>query len=466
MPWLQGSAAGRGAHPHSQGGRAIVHSAPSNPLPVKKVLIVSPHFPPINAPDMQRVRLALPYLRALGWEATVIAVGPELVEGGVRDPLLERTYPADVRVIRVGGIDPRKTRWLGVGNLWWRCGRGVREAGERLLREEKFDLVFFSTTQFAAFELGPAWRREFGVNYVLDYQDPWVNDYYARTGTRPPGGRLKYGLSQWQARRAEPMVLRDAAGVVAVSDSYAAMLQRLYPWFDPARVRVLPFGASEIDFTVVQEHRPAVPLVDFADGNLHFVYTGRAGPDMRPALQILFRGYAQFRRAQPAAAGRMRFHFIGTGYAPPPLGEDSVLPVAREEGVAEVVAEHRYRVPYFDALYYLRHAHALVAIGSDDATYSASKVYPCVLARRPLLLVFHERSLVLQFAREVGAGHAVSFAGTREAEVNAAAERVATEWFAGGAHERIAAVDAGAMQPYSAEGMTRRLVEVFAAAAG
>ena len=58
------------------------------PVLVKKVLIVSPHFPPINAPDMQRVRLALPYLRELGWEPTVIAVGPDLVEGGVRDPLL------------------------------------------------------------------------------------------------------------------------------------------------------------------------------------------------------------------------------------------------------------------------------------------------------------------------------------------------------------------------------------------
>ena len=42
---------------------------------VKKVLIVSPHFPPLNAPDMQRVRMSLPYFAAEGWEPVVLALG-------------------------------------------------------------------------------------------------------------------------------------------------------------------------------------------------------------------------------------------------------------------------------------------------------------------------------------------------------------------------------------------------------
>jgi len=73
---------------------------------VKKVLIVSPHFAPTNAPDMQRARLALPYFKELGWEPVVLAVAPEFIEGGVLEPLLESTYPADTRIIRVKGISP------------------------------------------------------------------------------------------------------------------------------------------------------------------------------------------------------------------------------------------------------------------------------------------------------------------------------------------------------------------------
>ena len=157
------------------------------PRPPRKVLIVSPHFPPVNAPDMQRIRLALPYLRALGWEPVVLAVAPDLVEGGVLEPLLEQTYPADIRVIRVRGIPQRATRLVGVGSLWLRCGRALRAAGDRLLRGERFDLVFFSTTQFDAFTLGPRWKAMFGLPYILDYQDPWINNYYGLTNTSARG---------------------------------------------------------------------------------------------------------------------------------------------------------------------------------------------------------------------------------------------------------------------------------------
>ena len=65
---------------------------------VKTILIVSPHFPPINAPDHQRVRMALPFFKECGWEPVVLAVNPEHVEG-VRDPLLAQTLPSDLRVV-------------------------------------------------------------------------------------------------------------------------------------------------------------------------------------------------------------------------------------------------------------------------------------------------------------------------------------------------------------------------------
>lgn len=429
---------------------------------MKKVLIVSPHFPPVNAPDMQRVRLALPHLRALGWEPVVLAVGPDYVEGAVIDPLLEATYPADVRVIRVAGVKPGKTRWAGIGNLWWRCGRALAAAGEALLAVEKFDLVFFSTTQFPAFALGPKWRKWFGVPFVVDYQDPWVTDYYSRTKTRPPGGWLKFTLAQWGAKRDEPRVLRAAAGAVAVSDSYPEMLARLYPWYDARRMRVLPFGASAVDLEVATRHRPATPLVDFDDGYFHQVYTGRSGPDMAESLAMFFRGFARFRATHPETAKLMRFHFIGTGYAPPPLGEEAVMPVARAEGVAEHVTEHCYRVPYFDTLHYLTRAHALIAVGSNDATYSASKIYGYVLSRKPLLLIFHERSLVLKFAREVKAGLALSFAGAQD--IDRVAGDVERQWFADGGNTRVAAWSEEAFRAYSAEAMTAGLVEVFESA--
>jgi hypothetical protein len=430
---------------------------------MRKVLLVSPHFPPVNAPDMQRVRLALPYLRENGWEPVVLAVTPDSVEGAALDPLLEATYPSDIRVVRVAGLTPRLTRWAGVGSLWWRCGRALRQAGDALLATERFDAVFFSTTQCDAFKLGPRWRACFGVPYVLDYQDPWVNDYYERTGARPPGGRIKYAFAQWRARRAEPVVLRDAASVVSVSSAYAAMLQRLYPWFDPRHVRLLPFGASEADFMVAEHHRPARPLIPFGDGNVHLVYAGRCGDDMAYALSVLFRALRRYRTSHPDEAARLRLHFIGTDYAPPPLGCDRVLPLAEAQGVGDLVAEHRYRVPYFDALYYLRQADALLAVGSDDPSYAASKIFPYLLARRPLLMLYHEDSLVLQCAAAAGAG--VRFAFNAQSDPAPLAAAVWRDWFVAVAHRRPAEFDARGFAPYTARELTRELAGILVAAA-
>jgi hypothetical protein len=437
----------------------------SDPLPQpprRKVLIVSPHFAPINAPDMQRVRLALPYLRGCGWEPVVLTIDPDLIEGGVVETLLENTYPADIRIVRARGLAPKATRWAGIGSLWLRCGGALRRAGETLLREGKFDLVFFSTTQFDAFTLGPRWKAMFGVPYVLDYQDPWVNDYYRRTHTPPPGGTLKFALSQWLARRREPEVVRQASGLVAVSGAYGPMMARNYPWFDPVSMKLLPFGAAEQDMATARKHRPDRPIVPFGDGYFHHVYAGRCGPDMSTALTIVFRAFKKFLAARPSEAERVRFHFIGTDYAPPPLGREWAMPVAKAEGVEAFVLEHCQRVPYFDALHYLINADALLAVGSNDPSYSASKIFPYILANRPMLVVFNRGSPVVDIVNAVSAGQRYTFDDANDVDllVNA----VADDWFLGGKMRTLARSDPSAFVPYMAESMSRQLAGHFDAA--
>ncbi len=429
---------------------------------MRRILVVSPHFPPVNAPDMQRARMALPLLRSRGWDPVVLAVDPASVEGAVLDPLLEQTYPADIEVVRVRGVSPRLTRPFGLGSLWLRCGRALRRAGERILAREKFDLVFFTTTQFDAFTLGPLWLRRFGVPYVLDYQDPWVNDYYARNGVRPPGGRMKYWFSQYTARRREPAALRGAAGVVAVSSSYGPEMAARYPDLDAARVRHIPFGASAADFDAARRHSPARPLVPFGDGRTHFVYAGRCGPDMNLSLTMLFRAFRRHLELAPGEAGRMRFHFIGTDYAPPPLGRYWAMPVAEREGVAEHVSEHCYRVPYFDTLHYLSKADALIVVGSNDPTYSASKIFPYLLARRPLLTIAHQASLMLRLTKARGLDCSYGFElGIPEPEVISMSEVIRREWFEREGWRRAPAADVSDLAEHTAEGMTDRLVEIF-----
>ncbi|EFA71936.1 hypothetical protein CRD_02454 [Raphidiopsis brookii D9] len=36
--------------------------------------------------------------------------------------------------------------------------------------------------------LGRIWHDKFNIPYVLDFQDPWLSDYYEKSGVTPPGG--------------------------------------------------------------------------------------------------------------------------------------------------------------------------------------------------------------------------------------------------------------------------------------
>jgi hypothetical protein len=353
----------------------------------RRVLIVSPHFPPINAPDHQRVRMALPFYREFGWHADVLAVAAEDVEAPHDEDLL-RTLPPRAEIVRARALPVHLTRRLGLGNLAWRALPGLYAAGSRLLRRRRYDLIFFSTTQFATMALGPLWKARFGVPYVLDFQDPWRTDYYARRRIAPPGGARKYAFARATAALLEPLVVPHAAHIITVSRSYAHALQRRYAGLSARDFTVLPFGGSARDFKIagMRDCPAGEPEVR------RWVYVGAAGSVMRRALALLFHSIALERAVQPHAWDDIRLEFIGTSYAPPGREAPSVLPVAREFGLDALVREQPARVPYLESLRRMQEADVLLVLGTDDAAYSASKTATALMAGRPLLALVHERS--------------------------------------------------------------------------
>ncbi|MEB3209655.1 MAG: hypothetical protein VKK63_12180, partial [Synechococcus sp.] len=175
------------------------------------LLFVSPRFPPISAADAQRLRLVLPHLAAQGCSAEMLAVDPVCCSEGL-DPWQVEHLPSEVPVHRVHGLSQRWAMLPGLGSIEARCYRALAHAGSRLLRRKHVDAVYLSTTAFGCFRLGPLWKRRHGVPFLLDYQDPWVNDHYRRhPEINPPGGRLKYAVVDRLHRLQEPRVLRHAA---------------------------------------------------------------------------------------------------------------------------------------------------------------------------------------------------------------------------------------------------------------
>lgn len=429
------------------------------------VLIISPRFPPTNAADHHRVRMALPFIGEFGWDAQVLAVDPDYVPNE-KDPLLEQTLPEKFSLARVVPFKETFARMIGIGSLGLRSYMALQKQGDRLLKQGNFDLVFFSTTEFPVIGLGVGWKARFATPFVIDLQDPWVSDYYSGQGAaRPPGGRFKYSVMQALARYQEPRALRACSGVISVSPAYPEMLAKRYPWFEKTLCRVLPFAAPGGDFDVLASN--PVPLPDYfkAWQGRRWVYVGRGGPDMAFALRCFMQALAEIRRENPGQWNDLRIFFIGTEYAPAERARSSVLPVAKECGVADLVVEEPNRIPYFQALACLKNADALVVPGSDDPFYTASKIYPYIQAEKPLLAIFHAQSSVVSLVEKTNAGAVAPFVETSDLELIRVSREIIAKWFRGGASQKPA-TDWGAFQPYTAREMTRKLCAFFDQAIG
>lgn len=347
-----------------------------------RVLVVSPHFPPVNAPDMQRARQALPHLAAQGWEAEVLAIDPGDVTAPL-DPLLCGSLPPGTPVHRVRAPIGALGRLLQRTSLGPRAQPAIERAGDRILAARPFDLVFFTTTQFAVLSAGRGWLARHRVPYVVDWQDPWVTDYYHRPGApRPPGG-WKYRFAAHTARRQEGPALAHAAGVVSVNPPYLRQLEERYPWMARKPRAVIPFGVEESDYE--RARLPdVVPGFPRRPGARHLVSVGAAGPVMRPAIELLLHGLRQW-LAAGGLRETLRLHFIGTSYAPSGAQVPSVTPLAAAAGVADMVDEQPTRLGHFQALRTLVEADGILLLGSDNASYSPSKIATIAWARRPVL---------------------------------------------------------------------------------
>jgi len=355
---------------------------------------------------MHRVRQGLPYFKQLGWEPVVITVDEQYAGAYSRDELLLHTIPEDIEVHRVKALTEKHTRKIGLGSLSIRAYWHIRKKGNELLKNRKFDLVYFSTTAFHVMALGPVWKRKFKVPFVLDIQDPWRNDFYLDkpASERPPKFVVAYNIDKYLEAKTVPF----ADGIISVSKAYNDTFLRRYPVLRESQCRVITFGAADRDIAVMKQfvHQSSIAL--FPD-KINAVYAGRGGHDMAYAAEIIFKAFAKGLKKDPEKFSKMHFWFVGTSYATAGKGSPTFYPVAMKYDVATYVTEHTDRLPYFESLYLQDKAQLLILPGSTDTAYTASKIYSCVLLNKKMLAVFSKTSSVVDMLHEIHFGEVVAF---------------------------------------------------------
>jgi glycosyltransferase involved in cell wall biosynthesis len=394
--------------------------------------MVSPHFPPDTSAGTHRVRLLAPHLPSFGWEPTVVTVDPAAYEGRL-DPDLGGLVPGTLRVVRVPAWPVALTRRLGVGDLGLRALSGLWTACARLLAREPFDALFITVYPTYPALLGPRLKARYRVPFVLDYQDPWVGAWVLEVGGAADGSAdLKSRVTRAIAARLEPHVVRHADALTAVSArTYEDVLARVGD-ARPRACAAIPLGFEDADVEALRRAPRVNRWFDPADGLVHICYVGTVLPKGVPVLRQILAALREMKAGSPALYRRLRLHFLGTSNQRDPSSAERVMPHAREIGVADAVDEVPPRLDYLDALNVQVSASALLLMGSTEPHYTPSKVFPALLAGRPIVAVYHQASSVVSILRAASVDASVtSFADEGSLEevvrpVRAAFERLAT----------------------------------------
>jgi len=336
-----------------------------------------------------------------------MTVHPDFIESYSSDELLLQTLPTDVKIHYVKAWKVELTKRFGLGSLSIRSFFHFRKKGDLILKDKRFDLIYFSTTAFHVMALGPYWKKKFGIPFILDMQDPWRNDFYLDKPKkeRPPKFFISYNID----KLLEGITIPKADGVISVSEGYCKIFAERYGYLRSKCV-VIPFGAMPEDYTVMRRHfKQQHNKVHLPGDKLNIVYIGRGGHDMQFSVTAFLKALQRGISLNAALFKNVHCWFIGTSYAKAGTGYKTIQPLAEAAGVGEKVTEITDRLSYFATLSTLSQADILFIPGSTDKSYTASKIYPYVLAKKPMLSIFHQESSVVEFMNRTSAGVCVTF---------------------------------------------------------
>lgn len=354
----------------------------------RTALILAHGFPPAGGPGVQRSLKFVKYLPEYGWNSVVITATAR--DYPVLDPDLEVDVPAGTPIFRLRAYDinmlrPRFQR-LGMGkllsainaamflpdaNLPWalRARAAVKEAMGR----QRAQVVYSSSSPTSAHLLGLWAHRTFGLPWVADFRDPWVDN------------ELTPYLPGYRAinRRQERQVLRQADRIVTVSEPIADVLRRLSGRANDVLVIENGFDTSDV---------PRLPPPHTE--RFTIIYTGEFSRVRRPDAfiaaidRLVEEGHIPYAQFRVAFAGKDIYRFIPDR---PPYEQLGYLG--------------------HDALIELRENSDLLLLIHNDTDksrgYFGGKFYEYLGSNRPILAITGADNVAAERLRQARAGTVV-----------------------------------------------------------
>lgn len=192
----------------------------------------------------------------------------------------------------------------------------------------------------------------------------------------------------------------------------------------------MPYGAEPDDLDASARHGVMPPDFRRGKGEVNICFTGALQPHGTELIRAVLLALRELRTSGSPLGSRVRLRLYGTSNLTWGHNRHAVLPLAHELGVGDMVTEIPERIPYLSALAVLRASDVVLVMGSTDQYYHASKLYPAIVAGRPILAICHAQSNICTVMRDTAAGATVTFSDPRQLAGRVAEIRQAIETLA------------------------------------
>ena len=377
---------------------------------LKKVLIVSRAFPPINASGAIRVGKLAKYLSDFGWEPIVLTVknmgrlqGSLPVEINpkniVRIPYFDLSHSLMQLVgdNEAGNGDDRsdiciKSKLLAIlqklgviiYNLsifekilpqpigWYFPARRV---SRRIIKGQKFDAIFSSYSPSASHFIASYLQRKTHVPWIAEFRDLWSLNPYSRVSNP----------LQFLRRQTEKNVLKNSCLLVSTSDQGAHQLKELHG----KETAVIFNGFDEEDY---METVPLCPKFTITYvGNL---YSRKRDPT------TLFQALKRLREEGRVTSDNLVVRYFGNDL------ERFVSPLIQKYQLQDIVTVHGF-VPFREAIRRQKESTVLLLLEWDNPSAKdiyTGKIFEYLGARRPILAIGYKSGVIDKLLSKSGTG--------------------------------------------------------------
>lgn len=157
-----------------------------------------------------------PWLDWLARRDRQAAVGPEAKSAPAQNPV-QKDQSAGTSIIKMLRRRLSRLVYLPDRQICWTAN--AVEVGRKIMRDWQPDIIYVSAPPHSGLFVARRLGREFGVKWVPEFRDLWVDHpYYVNPG---PIRTIEKFL--------ERNLLKDAAGLVTVTQTWARHLEKLWP---------------------------------------------------------------------------------------------------------------------------------------------------------------------------------------------------------------------------------------------